>query len=331
MSAEATASRPVSALRSLSRVDFVDPRRLELVADELDTQSRRVFGFALLYGIGVQMMSLSGYMLSFHSGSSTLPLIMGFSALLLLTVLYCYRGASFSAVRRYPWTLLPLSLFCCLVMVADYPLVQSSFYDIAYVPFIFACFTGWRLWVIPAAGVAIASYVGGALLLGDGTSDSTPDGAGVLMVSDTLEFVLLAIVIAFFSGIFATQVANLVSAADSDSADNGKPLLKRLTPRELEVSLLVAGGLSNDEIASKMFLSPRTVESHILSARKKAASTSRTALAVAVALESKALVVRSHPTVPDAVRVELRDDANDGEAEGAVERGELGVVHPENS
>ncbi|MFN8540508.1 MAG: helix-turn-helix transcriptional regulator [Thermomicrobiales bacterium] len=42
-----------------------------------------------------------------------------------------------------------------------------------------------------------------------------------------------------------------------------------LTPRELEVLRLIAGGLSNREIAAKLFLSVRTAERHIANIYKK--------------------------------------------------------------
>lgn len=45
--------------------------------------------------------------------------------------------------------------------------------------------------------------------------------------------------------------------------------LGTLTRRELEVAHLIAQGLSNQEIATRLFLSVRTVESHVLQARTK--------------------------------------------------------------
>ena len=47
------------------------------------------------------------------------------------------------------------------------------------------------------------------------------------------------------------------------------PALDSLTERELEVLKLLAGGLSNAELAEKLFLSETTVKSHISSVLRK--------------------------------------------------------------
>ncbi|MEW2619324.1 AAA family ATPase [Streptomyces sp. NPDC048106] len=54
----------------------------------------------------------------------------------------------------------------------------------------------------------------------------------------------------------------------------------RLSPRELEVTRLVATGRSNRQIAEALFLSPKTVAQHLSSAMRKLGVSSRTALAV---------------------------------------------------
>jgi DNA-binding CsgD family transcriptional regulator len=59
-------------------------------------------------------------------------------------------------------------------------------------------------------------------------------------------------------------------ATDTGSSEGEDPAdLSSLTRRELEVGLLIAEGLSNQEIATRLFLSVRTVESHVLQARTK--------------------------------------------------------------
>lgn len=61
--------------------------------------------------------------------------------------------------------------------------------------------------------------------------------------------------------------------------------LSCLTKRELEISRLVAQGLSNQEIADRLFLSIRTVESHVLQARTKVGAARRRDLGRLVALQ----------------------------------------------
>jgi DNA-binding NarL/FixJ family response regulator len=57
------------------------------------------------------------------------------------------------------------------------------------------------------------------------------------------------------------------------------PLTKLgVTPRELEILALVAQGLTNRDIATRLTLSPRTVEKHVESLLRKTSSTSRTQL-----------------------------------------------------
>lgn len=48
------------------------------------------------------------------------------------------------------------------------------------------------------------------------------------------------------------------------SGSEGKPSLgMRVTPRQAEILRLIASGLSDKEIASRLGLSPRTIQSHL--------------------------------------------------------------------
>jgi DNA-binding NarL/FixJ family response regulator len=58
-----------------------------------------------------------------------------------------------------------------------------------------------------------------------------------------------------------------------------RPTLETLTPQELRVCLAVAEGASNREAAAALFVSPKTVETHLSSAFRKLNVTSRTQMA----------------------------------------------------
>ncbi|MCA1706383.1 MAG: LuxR C-terminal-related transcriptional regulator [Actinobacteria bacterium] len=53
-----------------------------------------------------------------------------------------------------------------------------------------------------------------------------------------------------------------------------------LSERERDVARLVAAGLSNEAIADRLRVSPRTVQTHVANARKKSGCANRTELGV---------------------------------------------------
>lgn len=69
-------------------------------------------------------------------------------------------------------------------------------------------------------------------------------------------------------------------AAGPAGDDSRRRRTAGLTERELEVVVLVTEGLTNDQIAEKLVLSPRTVQSHVANAMRRTRTQSRTQLAV---------------------------------------------------
>lgn len=63
--------------------------------------------------------------------------------------------------------------------------------------------------------------------------------------------------------------------------------LNELSPRELEVLEQVAAGLSNEEIAERLFLSVRTVERHLSNVYAKLRVSGKAARAAAASRYSK--------------------------------------------
>jgi DNA-binding NarL/FixJ family response regulator len=67
--------------------------------------------------------------------------------------------------------------------------------------------------------------------------------------------------------------------ATGEHAGHATPEKLRLSPQELQIALLAARGLSNREIGERVFLSPRTVSSHLHRVFPKLGVTARSQLA----------------------------------------------------
>ncbi len=81
------------------------------------------------------------------------------------------------------------------------------------------------------------------------------------------------------------QIASQSAAAGVPTSTPPAPELamrrtKTLTVREVEVTQLLSAGLSNDEIASQLVVSPRTIQSHVANALRKTSCRNRTELGV---------------------------------------------------
>jgi DNA-binding CsgD family transcriptional regulator len=79
----------------------------------------------------------------------------------------------------------------------------------------------------------------------------------------------------------ALSVDEAVSYALRGRGERGRPAMgwESLTPAEREVARLVAEGLANKEIAARLFVSPRTVQTHLTHMYGKLDVTSRVQLA----------------------------------------------------
>jgi DNA-binding NarL/FixJ family response regulator len=104
------------------------------------------------------------------------------------------------------------------------------------------------------------------------------------MVKDTEPLELLAAVRGVASGeaLLSPSVTRRVIEEFATRAKEPPPAdeLDELTEREREIMALVAGGLSNDEIAARLVVSPATAKTHVSRAMIKLGARDRAQLVV---------------------------------------------------
>jgi DNA-binding NarL/FixJ family response regulator len=78
---------------------------------------------------------------------------------------------------------------------------------------------------------------------------------------------------------WAKRAAAELAIAGVSAARQHQPIHVRLTPQELQVALQVSDGLSNQEVAARLFVSHKTIEVHLGHIYDKLGVRSRTGLA----------------------------------------------------
>ncbi|MDD9372023.1 MAG: response regulator transcription factor [Acidimicrobiales bacterium] len=114
--------------------------------------------------------------------------------------------------------------------------------------------------------------------------DAIRSGASGFLVKDTEPVELLRAVRAVAAGdalLSPGVTRRLIGAFATGSREpRADPTLDVLTEREREVMVLVAEGLSNDEIAERLYVSPMTAKTHVSRAMTKLAARDRAQLVV---------------------------------------------------
>ncbi|MGW2412483.1 response regulator [Streptomyces tubercidicus] len=98
------------------------------------------------------------------------------------------------------------------------------------------------------------------------------DGASGFLLKRSGPTLLVEAVRAAMSGdaLISPQItARMLHRLAPPAARTGRPPAEALTPREEEVAVLVAGGLSNTEIGQELFISLATVKSHLANLQRK--------------------------------------------------------------
>jgi DNA-binding NarL/FixJ family response regulator len=108
------------------------------------------------------------------------------------------------------------------------------------------------------------------------------NGASGFLVKDTEpgELIRAVRVVAAGSALLSPGVTRRLISEFASRAKRPPPLLDQLTEREREITALVAEGLSNEEIAARLYLSPATAKTHVNRAMAKLGAHDRAQLVV---------------------------------------------------
>jgi DNA-binding CsgD family transcriptional regulator len=83
----------------------------------------------------------------------------------------------------------------------------------------------------------------------------------------------------FDAVVWAGRARTELRASGETARKRDPSTISQLTPQEVQIARMVADGLSNKEVAAQLFLSPRTIDSHLRNIFAKLAITSRVQLA----------------------------------------------------
>ena len=94
---------------------------------------------------------------------------------------------------------------------------------------------------------------------------------------------------------YAVQVTESNFGRKADVASGDVARMSQLSPRESEVALLVARGLSNPRIAGELIIGERTVQTHVSNILTKLGLSSRVQIAGWVAAQHRGAADRHDP------------------------------------
>lgn len=207
------------------------------------------------------------------------------------------RRDLFGLLRRHPAWLLVAVALSVAVLWSDGGW-RSSYYLASYAAIALAAVVGGLRWSFLCAAVLAAGYVAGLAINGYSWAELKALNDADSVIANTGGYLIAAYFFAapvgWLGGYVAriNQVIGSIDGGQEPGAFTTAPLgevADRLTDtlsvREVEVVQLVASGATNEEIADRLFLSPRTIQSHVENATRKTGTRNRTELAVLAVME----------------------------------------------
>lgn len=206
-------------------------------------------------------------------------ILIGAALVLITGAAYRWRFRLFAELRRRQVWLLLGALVGVAALWTDGGW-RSSYYLASYSAVFFAAVAAGLRWSLLCAALLALGYVSGLALHGYSWTELERLKDADSVVANTGGYFIAAVALALPVSWLGSYVARINQVAgESRPAPPSRDRTAGLSVREVQIVQLTAAGLTNEQIAQRLVLSPRTIQSHLRNAMRKAEVSNRTALA----------------------------------------------------
>lgn len=278
------ATQPISSLAGPN-----DALTLGLV-EATDRLDRGFLSLALLYAAATAVLGILVAPFNSYDHDHARSLIIGIVLLAIVAWSWQRRGQLRCLIEDQPRWLLVGVLLCVGMLWADTGW-RSSYYLLSYAVIPIAAVLASRRWSLLCAVLVATGYLAGLVIHGYtwtelGTlRDQDSIVANAIGYPASALFFSTAVnrlvgFVARINQIVAEQPPAQTPAATEAARAPERQRTKSLTPREVQIAQLVALGLTDEQIAKRLVVSLRTVNTHVANARRKTGTSNRTELGV---------------------------------------------------
>ena len=253
---------------------------------------RSLFTAAVSFALGTALWGVVIAPFNGFNDHKAVSLGLGIALIAFALAAFVRRRELFVLLRQHQAWLLAIAALSVAVLWLDGGW-RSSYYLASYAAIGLAAVVGGLRWSFICAAVLAAGYVAGLAINGYSWAELVALNDADSVVANTGGYLIAAYFFAAPVGWLGGYVARIHQvvgsrarghdpgeSTDLPDSQTDDRLTDKLSVREVEVVQLVAGGATNDEIASRLILSPRTIQSHVKSAMEKTGTRNRTELAV---------------------------------------------------
>lgn len=255
---------------------------VERLVESTERLYRTLFAMAVGFGLGTAVLGL--VIAPFNAYDHAVGRSLGIGAVLVAVtgIALLRRATLFALLRDRPELLLAFAALGVVALWADTGW-RSSFYLFSYLVLLMAGVVAGLRWSLVCALILAVGYVAGLGLHGYSWSRLGQLDDQDSIVANTLGYFIagycFSAPVAWLGG-YVARINQIIEAKPADADERVRTRTKSLSVREVQVTQLVAAGYSNDEIAARLVVSSRTIQSHVASALRKTEARNRAELGV---------------------------------------------------